>query len=461
MDHPFKIWTTQYAKRDPAIRPMGDIVDGVQQGYYIPSPQILDAVYKWLDMTAEELNELVESQVKEAFCAVWNSRNFQELGIQVTDEAVIGPDGVEIPRDPTFVIQHPHWNTVFIEGFLSLPHLTKVLKAIKTKPNENNPFGLAAKKVKGVMESFPDIMGVVVPDASIIQSLYDRLGVSSFEELFPSQADFDYVFAGEPRVEYNSIDKYYRLKLAGESPIGIVDDATPAIFVDRLPNAYMRRMEQLIANRSGARGDIAAIPKDVLQLITTGYLKGKDLIGLCASNPEVNKICNKDDQALFKRALKSEFGITFQSGLFDYQTARELYMAGHKEAYLVTYEAGQPDFNVYARRVKDPVLPKENQRYIIPSTSVYDPNGNWYVVTFRGDLSLGLIVRTNQNRNVIAVSNETVRKRFNNDAYSRLFISWLSCNMPLGLGAIERDAPGLSELGFDSEAVDISRGRSN
>lgn len=320
----FLAWVKHSSKKNG--KPSIGIVDGVRQGFYIPDIGIFPKLSKWLGLGSTDLYNLISTDIANAFSYLWDSRHFNELGVRVdNNKFVIAPDGTKIRINTHFDLGD--LTQIFVEGMLSLPHLTEFIRNIKNHANVNNPLFISATR--------NNINKVtILPDLDLIHSLLEKFKVRNLLEL--TLSDFNNVFN-----ESYTIDILLRLIVEDEDPIGITDKIGQCYFIDRLPHKTMNKLEQLIVNKSNAKGDIGEISRDVLQLITAGHLKGKDLISLCVSNPKINKICNANDQALFKRALKREFNIEFKVGLFDHTSARKMYFQAHKFCWVLNYQEHQ------------------------------------------------------------------------------------------------------------------------
>jgi hypothetical protein len=87
------------------------------------------------------------------------------------------------------------------------------------------------------------------------------------------------------------------------------------------------------------------VSKDVFSRITSGTLYGKDLIRLCNTDREMNRKCNADDYAIFRRALFTEFGFEWETtnglGLYGFQNPRELYKQMHTGFFYINYLADE------------------------------------------------------------------------------------------------------------------------
>jgi hypothetical protein len=79
------------------------------------------------------------------------------------------------------------------------------------------------------------------------------------------------------------------------------------------------------------------MPKDVfIYFVLEGKLKGKDLVGLCVSDPRLNKRCN--ESRIFDILLERDFGMTEYKGM----KGRELYVFLHSNVFRVYMKEGSP-----------------------------------------------------------------------------------------------------------------------
>ena len=415
--------------------------------YYVTTDSSLPKVMEWLNMNEGELDDLPASHplLVTALCTVWNSRNFKRLGIELTKNVVIG-GGRNIPIVSKKLIRATV-PVVEIDGFLSLPHLTAILHGLTDPVNIDNPFNPYLR--------YEDNMPAILPDEGALNEIYMHFGVFSFEELIPSRADYDRVFYSKT-TSYETISKQLtdilEICCSGGEPTKVVEMGPNAWYTDKLLNVQMQQLELIHSNRMGARGDITKVGRDVFQLITSGLLKGKDLIGLCVSNPDVNAKCNADDQAVFKRALTAEFKITYYPGMWSFATPRDLYVQAHKFCWVLTYDT---DRLVTAKRteggLKTPLLP--NQEVLVPKPIFFEGAGlPSRIINIRGDHSLNFAYRQRPGHDT-KVANRS-RAEAINRPFFRLLLRLALVEDNMGHTAFR--ARGLSDLGIESgEWVDV------
>lgn len=313
----FSYWIKVYFEKYLFKKPIDQVLT-----FYVPSFFATEDILKWLDLEARDIQRLYESNTPLfiAFCYLWDSRNFEKLGITLTDTHIIDAEGEEIPiSDPLEKFEYNGYRAIFIDGFLSLPHLTKMLRNYKERlysgstPQKLNDFyAFAADN---------DInFNLILPDVSIVQGLYNYFEVTSFEDLFMTVDEFKSIFT---LVDYNSKISEV-LTIDGDCHIVDLFPKPNVFFLDKLPQIMIKKIAKMHANKSNAQGDLQIVSKDVLQTITSGQIKGKDLVGLCISNSVVKNLCDKDNQAIFRRALKAEFNI-------DYPSPKDMYIEVYKK----------------------------------------------------------------------------------------------------------------------------------
>jgi hypothetical protein len=96
------------------------------------------------------------------------------------------------------------------------------------------------------------------------------------------------------------------------------------------------QIPRLMAERSSGLKTAMGV-EGLNALLTSGRIKGKELIRLCNSNFETNDFCNRKDRAngqtIFHRLLQQEFGLTIPSD----QDARKQYVVLHNSKVGYTY----------------------------------------------------------------------------------------------------------------------------
>lgn len=70
------------------------------------------------------------------------------------------------------------------------------------------------------------------------------------------------------------------------------------------------------------------VGRDIFGLIIDQGVVGRDLLALCTGNSRVRELCDRDNQAMFRRLLHSEFNFDYDRG-FAKESPRELYAKFH------------------------------------------------------------------------------------------------------------------------------------
>jgi len=148
---------------------------------------------------------------------------------------------------------------------------------------------------------------IYIPETGLLDSIYEIFGASNFDELFPSQKDFDDIAMSlieiskfEPRQ-----DKIHGVKVISKT--SVFQPGFPmkidVYYVEGL--ILGKRARKLLEKPRGGRGlEYEKMPKDVFHhLVLTGGIRGKDLLALCSANREIRRKCDADDGILFKKLL--------------------------------------------------------------------------------------------------------------------------------------------------------------
>jgi len=416
------------------------IINDIVQGFYIPSDKSLKSIYKLLHLDEDKLNNIrLSSKLSYTFTYLWDSRNFDKVGITIENNKLIQYEGTtKISIPIVSQIETTNYNIIYIDGFLSLPHLTKIIKNMYLSPNFNNPF----LKFKGQ---------IFYPDISIVQSIFDEFKVSNIDELLPYQSDYKSIF---PCHSYNVL----KCCCSKEEMIPVIDIISNDInFIERLPIDVMKRLRQLIENRKNAKSDISNLSKDILSLIIVSNITGQDLINLCIADRKINEKCYSNNQQIFRQALKSEFNIEFYKGLYDYENAKDMYIQVHKFSLILTYDDNKLDSIGITNKYHISKL-YNYQTIFVPTilfSSKRDELQFGFTINFHADRSLVFIYAEDYN-NVPIISNHKFKNLINNDAYFKLMIQTIKLTRDHGSDTDTIEIAGLKELGFSSNLVDYS-----
>ncbi len=134
--------------------------------------------------------------------------------------------------------------------------------------------------------------------------------------------------------------------------------------------------------------EIPRMGKDIfMKMITDQSIEGLDLLNLCNASDEIGALCNRDEQALFKRLLRQEFNFNYGRG-FATETPRELYAKFHTmriEVYSFNSRRGvgeldsrKLDYNylvVKNKRVSTPIIDEIRRSAEI----IHVPLEGWFV----------------------------------------------------------------------------------
>lgn len=127
----------------------------------------------------------------------------------------------------------------------------------------------------------------------------------------------------------------------GASAVATIDKIT-IIFIREIiiTQEQINRLQSSVAIASRAPittnpGVLGKLDRNNLSnLNQLGNVRGKDLISLCLSHPQMNQLCNSQDsfgRTMFHRLLKSEFGETFPG----FQNARDRYIRWNTSKFLI------------------------------------------------------------------------------------------------------------------------------
>lgn len=180
---------------------------------------------------------------------------------------------------------------------------------------------------------------IFIPPTYLLDEIYAQLGVKSFEEMFPSMIDFENYFSiinhsDVPKKEF--VLKIFKedegLNVLSEETLSRDNGELLTVFYieglvlnDEIANEIERRTVMI-----GAKGnEYMKMPKDVFRnIILAGGLKGKDLVGLCVTNPVISEKCDADNYFIFRTLLEKDFGL-------------KKYKRNPRELYLLMYKIGE------------------------------------------------------------------------------------------------------------------------
>ena len=324
--NPFYDWVTLLHRAGESVVPNDGLVPLIKKHFKIHSS----------DMS------LVDDLVKQAFLAFWDVAKFKQHGLKrVGDNIVQGKDKVPITRTVNLL---PGFTIHEIDGWLSLEHLNSMFVRTFTsmpRSHNKNPFVAAFKRANAL--NAEKGIAFSIPDFTILPALYQRFGVKTFDELELSEGEMQSLAEYCRGTEYNDIwettDTDGRIVRALEvvSPERQGRN-TLMVFTDAPLSAFMRKLESMLENHKNPQGFQGGA--DVFQRITDGTIRGKHLGQLCISDKEMLRRCTTDNYRVFRLALKREFGIVWEAGLYGYKNPRELYGRMHTGFFYKPF--GQP-----------------------------------------------------------------------------------------------------------------------
>lgn len=348
------------------------LVEQSQKGFYgtyfIPTNDQLDNIYKQLDIDIRiyDVNvhlPRISKELKDAFLELW-ALSHNKRSAKFDSHSVEGiPFSYKGQKE---IFKNKYLDIQYIEGFLTTPQLSLLLKRniILEEAKILYDIQIGSPKVYGDIGNFVKPVAnkhnpfrtpnqpknQILPDITVLVQLDHELGIKSHQEFLEKTrfsnrnlVDFFSDFKLDRSGSVASWSDNFHLRIEGDpNLIDILEEEDYTIkgyryityYVSRLPIFMITKLRQIIANNSNARGDLGIVTADPLHLITEGKLKGKDLISLCVSNAQLNKLCNANNQKIFVKALHNEFNLTWEPNLYEYETPRELYKQMHTEFYL-------------------------------------------------------------------------------------------------------------------------------
>lgn len=180
---------------------------------------------------------------------------------------------------------------------------------------------------------------IFIPPTYLLDEIYAQFGVKSFEQMFPTMTDFEYYFwiihdsgIAKKEIVLKNFKEYEGLNILSEETLSRDNGEPLTVFYieglvlnDEIADEIERRIVMI-----GAKGDeYIKMPKDVFRnIILAGGLKGKDLVGLCVTNPMISEKCDADNYLIFRVLLEKDFGL-------------KNYKRNPRELYLLMYKIGE------------------------------------------------------------------------------------------------------------------------
>ena len=340
-------------------------------GYYCcPSNEIAQLVIKHFKTTSKDIRTRPSDILIRAFIAFWDiGKAPQHLLYPSPKSIVISDVKVDIIRTYTSS-KGDRPKISELDGWLSLEHLntclSRDLHGYFNTP-ATNPFFGAYKKLGHLRAR----RTYTFPDLETLPDLYRSLGILSQEELklgtgdlmalseFCEEVKFDDILQTSGGIHAVETQDYWGVNM--RMPTG-----TRLIFTNKPIANFAKQLATILANRKNPQGFKGGA--DVFSKITSGEIRGKQLGQLCMSNKELLRLCTNDDFAIFRRALRREFGIVWEAGLYGYKNARDLYGRMHTGYFFLNPEKNRAGFKFGGSQApKDSVL-------VVPNAT--DPSDN-------------------------------------------------------------------------------------
>lgn len=207
----------------------------------------------------------------------------------------------------------------------------------------NNPFRSAAIDY---ISRHLDTVGfgsiqIVIPDVSVLPTLYEVFGVTSFEEIFPNgKRDLDKVLPkmifswhNSKSVKNNEIEE---IGILNEESFSTKNNKTTIYYIEGMlqDDESAKYLDQVIFSEiKGTKANFTNLPSNVLQLmIETGKIIGKDLTSICATNQNMLNFCSKNNYEIFRVRLLKEYGVRYDESWYrNKYSPIELYKKYHTD----------------------------------------------------------------------------------------------------------------------------------
>ena len=288
-----------------------DLTVGYGWFWVIPEEAFTPKILAHLGMSLETFKRVFWVYI-DNFETLWTWRH-QDGSLFVYDgnTNTVTKDGKTFKPSRQKMYTNYYWVT--INGFLAEPNLITLMKRYQ----QSDPI--------------PDEWDGAFLHSSGIAKLYADLGVSSFEEIFPTEADYDKFRFERRRFEENirnNPDLPYQFEVNGQVIYLLDRDENGKPLFSELPKRMVQELAVAIENRKNPVGKLL-VHKDLFKMIVSGDLKGKELIRACNTSKEVNDRCNANDYALFKERLREEFNLDYDKEPEGFDNARQLYIHFH------------------------------------------------------------------------------------------------------------------------------------
>lgn len=309
--------------------------------YYIPNQNVVKDVFKRSGIRTTAVTEqLFEpyQEVKKGFLSLWSDSSISYDPVTKTAEH----------KGFKFKVTHeefaPKSDSVlrFINGWIGDPNLgTYLVRLLKNDgQNKENPFNLLrdrlSKEVVRQQKGDPTRRAGYprfFPDVNYLPKLYELLGVKSFEEI-GILGTGDYANLWKGIVLRHNLD-YPTMKIfqQGEEMLGYAyvlwkDMTTDYEYLSSFPEEILERLHLIVAQNRKTVGS-ERWTKDPFQKIVS-KLKGKDLVSLCLTDQKFGKLCDADQQIIFRQKLMEEFGLDYFENDHGYESPFSLYIQMYK-----------------------------------------------------------------------------------------------------------------------------------
>lgn len=256
----------------------------------------------------------------------------REEGIVVSNGTFIRYLGTQLDFGENRVVQYINGMILPLEVIMMLKREISNFDQRKT-----NPF----------LRNVPQRKFLIIPDIDYLPQLYQELGVKSFEQIPEEVVKLLIPDAGHAGFDLQELtDGRIRL-IVNRQTISVMDvygNDEPYVVhklfqvycVNKLPNNVIKEAQTRMKNLTGTM-PTKGWSKDVFTSITSGRLKGRDILSLCDSSPDINRFC---DEELFTKLILSEFYIKVdhQKALeTGFQNVREVYEQMHTQFFATQF----------------------------------------------------------------------------------------------------------------------------
>lgn len=359
--------------------------------FAIPSDDVLEDVLKFFGLSQDRLATAFTAY-KWPLAKLWSEFKYDAFDrLAITADREFKASEIVFPKGPE------RRSYVTINGFISNDILTELIRRYEPVEEIPKEWDLGTKR------------GVYL-HPSVIQAVYDELGVSGFEELFPTPADYKQFFEELSKACKPLLDPTVYMMIPRDSEEVYVLDrwfsvGPGVVFISSIPAIIARKLKSRLENRKNPVG--IAVPRKDLVPVVAQNLKGKDLVAMCNANQELRRVCDANDFAIYKQHLWNEFGLNFNEDSHGYPDARTLYIQMHTlyaEARLGSkldqrpvHDPGRP-IMVWNGRARSSTDREKYETIIPPYVEGVSPVGQFYVLTTPGNSSNAVVILLDLDR---------------------------------------------------------------